>query len=944
MLSENDFNEELEEKVQSWEDKYINYESLKKELDSIIEQNKDDINNQKKLYDNFLTKDGQETELDNKIISLNKITKNFIDKLDNELDKSHAFYTKKERELYNKINLQFKIYNTKTIDDEKRMEIVKELESYAQLARELKNYVYINVVSLMRILYHADNKLTKISYNYMQKHLSKNNGNFIYILNFKTMDETIVIIEELFESIKEDLKESKYLKNNQEDKNSFNECKGNIIDYFNDINYIHEKIFEILNKWEKYLNMSLGLPTSSNNSVFKNTSFIGDSFIYKEENSIKKHKSLKYIQLKEKRKANDNTNNVSNNININSETRQPSEDIFNVNEEDFNGISNYVNVNEDVFNVSFGVLFDPSDTFTFRTKEVLSEPNYENINLILCLAGFYSFSYCFFIPDIMIYLNNKKGFYINENEYENFNNYYGLVISIPFFGNIISKYIFEKYISRYYKRILILSLCFISLYYILSFLGIFLNEFIYIIEVDKPCSETDDPNDPKCKEKEEKKYIIFDFFLIIVGRFFLGMSYLKQLCKAYIDIYIPITNQVQVNQKFTIIVYSGYILSLLLNILHYFRWGLDDNVLEDVIYSGSMIYGISISFNLIMLYCICLKFQDPNNNIELLNDKMIQLGKEHRLSKGFILDQKDTALAKFHDMNYSKSNSSIELSQTNILSNFIMNNRKNLKKKYYNKIFYILLIFLFTSQYINENYLIFLSKLITYDIYFDYSNYRKYTLIFPLLFSLAYILSYFIQRLYLKYSYFHKMARTLLLVINFLLILLSLDFLFLCINPQLINDNKEENKIWFSLRFPVIGDISLILFNELYHIICINLFIRLLPTEKMTFCGFQASTWLNIITKTARLIPSIIIVFTLKNFKEIQEIEDSAILPDKKYKAATLLGYHYDEYYYNFFNINLSASIIYGFQILFLLINFFLTLFYFSYLKNKAKNRILNLY
>ena len=31
MLSENDFNEELEEKVQSWEDKYINYESLKKD-------------------------------------------------------------------------------------------------------------------------------------------------------------------------------------------------------------------------------------------------------------------------------------------------------------------------------------------------------------------------------------------------------------------------------------------------------------------------------------------------------------------------------------------------------------------------------------------------------------------------------------------------------------------------------------------------------------------------------------------------------------------------------------------------------------------------------------------------------------------------------------------------------------------------------------------------
>ena len=74
------------------------------------------------------------------------------------------------------------------------MDIIRELDYCAQKARELKNYVYINVISLMRILYKVDNKLTNISYNYMQKHLSKNNGNFIYILNFKKKDKTIFII------------------------------------------------------------------------------------------------------------------------------------------------------------------------------------------------------------------------------------------------------------------------------------------------------------------------------------------------------------------------------------------------------------------------------------------------------------------------------------------------------------------------------------------------------------------------------------------------------------------------------------------------------------------------------------------------------------------------------------------------------------------------------
>ena len=351
-------------------------------------------------------------------------------------------------------------------------------------------------------------------------------------------------------------------------------------------------------------------------------------------------------------------------------------------------------------------------------------------------------------------------------------------------------------------------------------------------------------------------------------------------------------------------------------------------------------YGLSLSFCLIMLFCICTKFKDPNNNIELLNDKMIQLGKEHRLSKGYILDQKDTELAKFHDMNYQKSNISIELSQTNILSNFIMKNRKNFKKKYYNKIFYILLIFLFTSQYINENFLILISKLIAYDIYFI--QVREYTIYFPLLFSLAYFISYFVQKLYLKYPYFHNMARTLLLGVNILLILFSLNFLFLCINPQLFFDNKEKNKIYFTLVFPIVGNFCIIIFNELYHIICINLFIRLLPTEKMTVCGVQSSTWLNIITKTARLIPSIIIAITLINYKK--GIVDYIISPDIRYKAATLLGFHYDEYYYNYHNMNLSTTIVYGIQILFLLISLFLTLIYFSYLKVKAKNRILNLY
>ena len=56
MLSEEDFKEELEEKIKSWKDKYIDYDSLNEELKKIIEKNQNEIYNQKKLYDNFISK------------------------------------------------------------------------------------------------------------------------------------------------------------------------------------------------------------------------------------------------------------------------------------------------------------------------------------------------------------------------------------------------------------------------------------------------------------------------------------------------------------------------------------------------------------------------------------------------------------------------------------------------------------------------------------------------------------------------------------------------------------------------------------------------------------------------------------------------------------------------------------------------------------------------
>lgn len=889
MLSEKDFNEEMDEKVKSWNDDYINYESLNLLLDKIIEDNKDDILKQKEHYDIFGSKESEGSQ-SNKIISFNKLTLNFISKIDEELNKVHIFFTKKERELYEQINLQFKVYKNSKITDQKKMEIATNLVKLAQFARELKSYVYINVISLINILYKADHKLTDISYNYMQKHLTKSNGNFIYILNFKTVDESIVMIEEIFNSIKKNLKESKYFKNNEEEKTKFNEYKKSLKESMNDINNIHEKIFLELNQWEKYLNISLGLPTSSNNSIFKNTDLIGDSIFYSKNSS--KHRKEKSLSL-----SNEDTENI------------------------------FI----DSYNVCFGVLFDSSDTFCYKTKEVLSDYNLENIRFIYLLAGFYSYSYCFLIPDIMVYLlhNNGTDYFFFDSSFSLNLYLYAFCISIPLIGNIIAKYTLEKYIYKSYKKLLIFSLILIFMYYFLSFLGLIIMEIFARIDF---------------RGKKQNR-IKFDIIFILIGRLLLGMSYLKQLCKIYIDIYIPITNQVQINHKITIITYAGYIIGLLFNCLHFFRWGLDERIFENILYCSFIMFGLSLNYALVMIISVYFKFKEPTeSDYESINDSLISLYREHRLSKGYILDQEDKKLAQFHDKNYTQANNSIELSKTNVLLNFIMENQEKFKNKYYNKIFIILLLSLFTSQYINENLLLLLPRLMTYNSYEVQIENKNLFFYFPILLSLTFAISYLVQRFYLKYSIFHKYSRILLLIINILMVLLSVNFIFLCINPKIFSENRANDKKYYLLYFPSLGYFSIVLLNELHHIISINLFMNLLPTENITFFGIQASSWLNMISKIARILPSILVIILLRNWRSEEEDKFNNVPPYILHKLAVLINEDYEEFYFSFHEkINLCGTFLFGIQIILLITNLILSMYYLSYMKIKSRNRILNL-
>ena len=963
MIDEEKFVKKLDDqKVASWKNNYINYNLLNKELDSLIQKNKKDIKEQineineikeigsldpevveaKKLSmsSTFEIKEVKLKEknpavelkkkktLDNiPEISFNKLSKDFLTLLDRELDNFVIFFHNKENHLHQSMNEQISTFNkTKNNNDndnDKKLEIIPELRYLSNLCKELMNYVYCNLMTLIRILYKFDRMFINVSYDYMKKYIK--NGKLSDILAFNIIDKSLISIEDMFISIKKSL--SNLFKTNKNEESQMEENQNIIFDNIKNSNKIHEQIFTELNKWEKYLGISLDLPMSNHNSVFANTSFIGDSILFSEDEIDKSlSRKMKFIDNSEENPNNEILLDNSNNSNDNSLENEM--DLKDFVKRDNFGVQEVI--------VNFGVLFDPLDTFSYRTNRVLSKPNNSNLKLILLLAGFYSYSYILLVPDIIIYLFDYK-IEIEKNKYAqnleklNILYLYGLTISFPLIGNIFAKKIYEKYFINYsYKKLLIISMFCLILNYILSFLGICLNSSL-------------------------ERNIIF----VIIGRFFLGLSYLKQLTKIYIDNYVPKSNLVRTNEKYVFSIYSGYILGLFINFLYYYDWfqGKAKKKGKHYFYSNlictGIIIGLSFNYNIIMIISILIQFKDRNNYDIVLNDIKKTLKKNIENPRNLISNKDNKNIINIRDENILLEKNEKNINQENLLSIFIENNKQK-KVKYYKTIFLILLFVLFTTQYISENLLLLLPRLFTidFDKYLDedededenkdkdededeeeeedeYDTYKIEKLnnlwYLPALSSLSYFISYCLQRMYLKNSYFQKIKKIILILILISMIIFTLCFFFICVKPEVFNFDLSKG-IYHELLI-VGGFCILIILNELYHVMVINFFIYLLPTEKFKLGFIAASTLINIVTKVARLIPSIILITYLISKKN----SDKFII----FKMFIGNGEYYDT------NINLCNCFIFGLQIIFLLINLILFISFYSYIQTGPVNRIL---
>ena len=67
----------------------------------------------------------------------------------------------------------------------------------------------------------------------------------------------------------------------------------------------------------------------------------------------------------------------------------------------------------------------------------------------------------------------------------------------------------------------------------------------------------------------------------------------------------------------------------------------------------------------------------------------------------------------------------------------------------------------------------------------------------------------------------------------------------------------------------------MIIFSDFFKILTVNLFIKLLPLENMTFCCFNSNYFINITNKIIRLIPGTLVLFMYISFKNNENQDNS---------------------------------------------------------------------
>ena len=246
--------------IQEWSSHYFDYKRLKQKIKSIKQKINKDITKGSFISDidksmmpslDVIPIESRRATLNVNDLSIlytrkyGKELEEFVEILDDEIDKYYSFYLLLERELYQKVNnhlytqTNYQNYNLFDIFNE-----MNKLNKTAFLIKCLNSFSYDNLNALKNILKKFDNKLGiycgKIEYKYISYQLSlKGDNKLKYLWESKILDEASTICEsnlkELFKYYSQNQNKLVYIppiinNNTNKEKNNYNEINTNLID------------------------------------------------------------------------------------------------------------------------------------------------------------------------------------------------------------------------------------------------------------------------------------------------------------------------------------------------------------------------------------------------------------------------------------------------------------------------------------------------------------------------------------------------------------------------------------------------------------------------------------------------------------------------------------------------------------------------------------------
>ena len=204
--------------IKQWQNSYINYKLLKQQIKTIranIDLQNDmtgrDDSSRVSLghpslrpielvpEDNLVVQEGQDLQsLYN--LKHGQELKTFIELLEKEFRKCYIFFVNQEKELYKRVNGHcyssdyYKEYNIANIFKE-----IKEISTTIKFAKRLNGFINDNITALKKILKKFDKKYQRyfgiIGPKYILTHLTSQNSDLEYFLQYKLIDESTSICE-----------------------------------------------------------------------------------------------------------------------------------------------------------------------------------------------------------------------------------------------------------------------------------------------------------------------------------------------------------------------------------------------------------------------------------------------------------------------------------------------------------------------------------------------------------------------------------------------------------------------------------------------------------------------------------------------------------------------------------------------------------------------------